>query len=186
MTQKQQVMCGNQCKKKVHIKIAKAVQQLEGEEESTAMEVMQTMLEARTGSESIESPKRVEGTPPENPTCIATAAYTTPKTTSGKWGGIGAFWPDRKARDTPLTEQEEIYTRAEETDWGMRLWNTFNNLRNSSTRCELGASIVAMLPPVAVNIGIDSSATVGKGTEIIEHESKKRKQTFSMMTARCD
>ena len=67
MSEKQQAMCGNWCKKKVHIKIAKVVQQLNEEEECTAREMMQSMLEQRAGSEQIEKPRKVEGTPPQDP-----------------------------------------------------------------------------------------------------------------------
>ena len=58
----------------------------------------------------------------------------------------------------------------------MKLWNVFNNLKNSFTRCEIGAAIVSMSPPVAVNIGIDSMAALKKGMAINEHQEKKEKQ----------
>ena len=53
------------------------------------------------------------------------------------------------------------------------MWSTFNNLRNSSTRCEIGAAIAAMMRPIATNIGIDSMATIIKGNAIIKHETEK-------------
>ena len=77
-------MCGNRSKKKVHIKIAKVVQQLNGEEECTARGVTQNMLEQRMGSEQIETPNRTEGTPRRTQTCTAMEAYTIPKTTIGR------------------------------------------------------------------------------------------------------
>ena len=52
----------------------------------------------------------------------------------------------------------------------------FDNFKNSSTRCEIGAAIVSMSPPVAVNIGIDSMAALKKGMTIKEHQEKKEKQ----------
>ena len=55
------------------------MQQLNDEEECTAREVMQSMLEARMGSESIERPTRIEGTPPENPNVYSDGSVHNPK-----------------------------------------------------------------------------------------------------------
>ena len=52
---------------------------------------------------------------------------------------------------------------------GVMLWATFNAKLNTSTRCELGAAIVALLSPYGVNIGIDNAAVVDKGNQIINH-----------------
>ena len=61
----------------------------------------------------------------------------------------------------------------------MLLWCPFNTLLNSSTRTELAAAIVAILPPVPVHIGIDNAAVVGKGSQIIKYyddEERIRKE----------
>ena len=52
-------------------------------------------------------------------------------------------------------------------------WSIFNNLKNSSTRCEIGASMFGMLRPRATHLGVDNAATVGKGTGIIEHQRER-------------
>ena len=39
---------------------------------------------------------------------------------------------------------------------------------NSSTRCELGASILAAAAPVTAHVGIDNAAVVLKGMQIIQ------------------
>ena len=64
---------------------------------------------------------------------------------------------------------------SEQTDFGVRAWNAFILLRNSSTRTEIGASLLAMMPKKAVNIGIDRSSTIKKGENIIGHATKKNK-----------
>ena len=46
---------------------------------------------------------------------------------------------------------------------GVMLWCPFNSRLNSSTRCELGAAIVALLSPLNINIGIDNATVVKKG-----------------------
>ena len=53
------------------------------------------------------------------------------------------------------------------------MWNVFSNLTNSSTRCEVGVAMIAMLPRKAVNIGIDSMAALKKGSAIIDHQCRK-------------
>lgn len=45
---------------------------------------------------------------------------------------------------------------------------------NSSTRCELGAAILAMLAPNPLIIGIDNATVVKKGNEIVERLRKKQ------------
>ena len=45
---------------------------------------------------------------------------------------------------------------------GVMLWCPFNSTLNSSTRCELGAAIVALLSPLNINIGIDNATVVNK------------------------
>ena len=56
---------------------------------------------------------------------------------------------------------------------GVMLWNSFNTRLNSSTRCELGAAIIALLSPLTVNIGIDNATVVKRGNEIISHLRKQ-------------
>ena len=73
----------------------------------------------------------------------------------------------------PATRAEDKYMHHEVGRWGTKLWDVFNNLKNSSTRCEIGGAVAAMAPPTAVNIGIDSSATIAKGTAVIEHQAKR-------------
>ena len=51
---------------------------------------------------------------------------------------------------------------AEEGRDGVMLWCPFNSRLNSSTRCELGAAITALLAPYPVNIGIDNATVVGE------------------------
>ena len=53
------------------------------------------------------------------------------------------------------------------------MWNILIGLRNSSTRCKIGATIVAMLAPIATHMGIDNAATIGKRNQIVEHLIKK-------------
>ena len=91
------------------------------------------------------------------------------------------WWPDRSKED--LSEEEKNFaqfeTYKEPADIfdcesragreGVMLWNAFNTRLNSSTRCELGAAILALLSPINVNIGIDNATVVKKRDEIINH-----------------
>ena len=53
------------------------------------------------------------------------------------------------------------------------MWNAFSKLKNSSTRCEIGAALIALTPARAVNIGVDKLAVVKKENAIIDHVKKK-------------
>ena len=58
------------------------------------------------------------------------------------------------------------------------LWCPLNSRLNSSTRCELGAAIVTMLAPVAVNIRIDNATVVEKGNQIINHLKRRTSEMW--------
>ena len=83
------------------------------------------------------------------------------------------WWPERKEEVLPEIEVEERYTRSSFDIAGYRAWNAFNNLRNSSTRCEIGASLLAMNPPVPTDIGVDNQTRVEGTNEIIQHAIRK-------------
>ena len=59
---------------------------------------------------------------------------------------------------------------------GFTAWNVYNDLQNSSTRTEIGASLMAMQPTTGTNIGIDNAATVNIGNEILQHQILKEKE----------
>ena len=139
--------------------------------ETTAREVMQSILAEEAG-EDIPLPQRVnEGEPPLNPNVYSDGSLKNPGV-GPHWmiGGIGVWWPARKEEVLPETEVEERYTRSSFEEAGYRAWNAFNNLRNSSTRCEIGASLLAMNPPVPTNIGVDNQTCVEGTNETIQHE----------------
>ena len=85
--------------------------------------------------------------------------------------GAGVWHPAREGAN--ITAEEKAIAEYEEHEGGVRMWCAFNSSLNSSTRCELGAAILAMLAPRPLNIGIDNATVVLKGNEIIEHLRKK-------------
>ena len=95
-------------------------------------------------------------------------------------GGIGVWWPYRNLEKQPLTNNETEYTKHEKKGKdGLKLWNIFNGLRGSSTRCEIGAALMAMQPLIATHIGIDNKAVVDRGTELIEHHTKRQEEILT-------
>ena len=88
-------------------------------------------------------------------------------------GGAGVFWLGRSIDQ--ITKDEAIYMEHEQRSEGLLLWCPFNSLLNSSTRTELAAVIVAIIPPVPVHIGIDNVAVVGKGSQIIKYYDEREK-----------
>ena len=133
---------------------------------------MQVLLQPK-GCEELPAPEWVEGKPPDKPNVYSDGSVKNPKSTHWQIGGVGVWWPDRRIT-TELLEQNEIrFMNSEETDFGVRGWNAFNNLRNSSTRTEIGASLLALIRRKPANIGIDSKATIVKGEKIIDHARKR-------------
>ena len=83
------------------------------------------------------------------------------------------FWPGRSIDQ--ITKDEAIYTEHEQRSEGLLLWCPFNSLLNSSTRTELAAAIVAIIPPAPVHIGIDNAAVVGTGSQIIKYYGEQER-----------
>ena len=93
----------------------------------------------------------------------------------------GSFWQVDGAgvwhkiiKEEEVTEGEKAIAEYQGHEEGVRLWCAFNISLNSSTRCELGVVILAMLAPIPLNLGIDNATVVEKGNEIIEHLRKKQ------------
>ena len=64
-----------------------------------------------------------------------------------------------------------------EHEWkyqGCMQWASFNELKNSSTRCEMGGARMSMQKDGPVHVGIDNQATVGAVTAITEHQHKRK------------
>ena len=103
-------------------------------------------------------------------------------------GGAGVWWPGREPLPlTPAEKQAAKYREVEAAKdlfdpdlpvqvGGTMLWCPFNARLNSSTRCELGAAIIAMLSPYGLNIGIDNATVVERGNAIIEHQRRQLAQ----------
>lgn len=90
-------------------------------------------------------------------------------------GGIGVRWPTRSLEDIPLTVTEEQFMTHKVDGKGYTAWNVYNDLQNSSTRTEIGASLMAMQPKTEINIGIDNEGTVNiGGNTIIKHQIRKQ------------
>ena len=89
-------------------------------------------------------------------------------------GGLGIWWPERCETVSPLSIKEAQYLEYEWKYQGCMQWAAFNELRNSSTRCELGGARMAMQRDGPVHIGIDNQATVTAVNEIAEHQIRRK------------
>ena len=56
-----------------------------------------------------------------------------------------------------------------ESEAGSIRWRPFNARLNSSTRCELRATLLVLVAPVVTHLGVDNAAVVLKGVQIIRH-----------------
>ena len=86
------------------------------------------------------------------------------------------WWLGRKLED--LFEEEKLFVEYEAKGEGILLWHPFNSLLHSSTRCELAAAILAMMPGVPMHIDVDNLALVKKGNAIIEHIQGRAEANF--------
>ena len=148
----------------------------QGAEEVPAREGMAAIAKMEEGEETIK-PKisqRVKGEAPEKPNVYSDGSLKNTKGYFWQLGGAGVWWPGRKAED--LTQEEESIAEYKEEPGGLMLWCSFNADLNSSTRCELAAAILALLPPRPINIGIDNATVVGKGNEIIQHARRREEE----------
>ena len=91
-----------------------------------------------------------------------------PNEASWRIGGAGTWWPGRKLGNMKPSEAEEKYTQYTQKEEGVMASTTFNSLMNSSTRCEMGAALVAISPDAPVHVGIDNTTTVMEGNNIPE------------------
>ena len=164
----------------------------QGEEEleqsrMTAREVMESIT-AEEHEGILTMPKmggKVEGTAPKNINAYSDGSLKHTKGHFWQVGGAGVWWPGRKedslspeekryAQYKMYQEKADIFDReAKEGREGVMLWNAFNTRLNSSTRCELGAAILALLSPLTLNIGVDNATVVTRGNEIIDHLRKQ-------------
>ena len=135
----------------------------------TAREYVQ-MFTAPEGYVVIQDPGKCQEMAPDRPNAYTDGSILNPRGLHLSVGGLGVRWPERTA---DITDIEAAWTQHEARDGGKMLWAVFNDLENSSTRCEIAATIVGMLPPWAVNMGVDNGATVGKGNKVIEHQRKR-------------
>ena len=111
---------------------------------------------------------------PEKTNVYSDGSLRNPRGLFWHIGGIGVWWPHRNLEEQPLTPNETKHTRHEYKEgYGMKMWNSFNGLSGSSTRCEIGAALIAMQPPVATHIGIDNKAVVDRGTELTNHHARR-------------
>ena len=70
-------------------------------------------------------------------------------------------------------QAEEAYAYVEQLAQGTLMWQTFNDLRGSTTRCEIGSMLLAMLREAPIHIGTDSQAMLTKVQQILNHASSK-------------
>ena len=169
-SRKQWKLIGGDAEKKAHPVIRESLRKLEPR--TKAREVMQYRLQPK-GWHDLPNPKWIDEESPEKPNVYSDGSVKNPRSAFCQIGGVGVWWPNRKIETMPLETAEIDYMFSEETDFGVRGWNTFNNLKNSSTRTEIGASLLAMIPGKAANIGIDSLSTIIKGTAIIDHTRRR-------------
>ena len=126
--------------------------------------------------DDIEKPKKVEEgkEAPENPNCYSDGSLKNPVGNHWAIGGLGLWWPERKEECEPLNDKERTYMDHEWKYGGCMQWASFNELRNSSTRCEMGGARMAMQKDGPVHAGIDNQATVLSVTEITEHQNIRK------------
>jgi hypothetical protein len=145
----------------------------------TARELIQylTMTE---GCKDLPLPEKVkEGlSMPKEPNVYSDGSVKNPRGLHWKVGGVGVWWKNRNLDDEPVTETEEKFMHYQMCGNDLNLWTCFNDTQNSSTRCELGAAILGINPPIPAHVGIDNQGLVSIGTQIIEHMEARQEARF--------
>ena len=111
----------------------------------TAREVIQQFTSS-WGYRSMPKPKQLEEheEAPAEPNCYSDGSLKNPIGNHWAVGGIGVWWPTRSEEGEPLNKEEETYMEYEWSEGGCMQWAAFNELRNSSTRCEAGGARMAI------------------------------------------
>ena len=117
----------------------------------------------------LPAPEEEDDAPPDKPNVYTDGSLHNPTSRHWQVGGMGIFWPGRSLEQEPIEESEMLFMRSEQIAEGINLWGTFTALRGSSTRCEIGTALIAMLRKRPVHIGTDSLALVRQGTTYLEH-----------------
>ena len=140
----------------------------------TARECMQGATARTDKMTKLPLPPRINGTPPDQPNGYTDGSYVNPTGHFWSLGGVGVWWPKRETADG-IAQAEEAYTHVEQLAQGTLMWQTFNDLRGSSTRCEIGAMLLAMLREEPIHIGTDSQAMLTKLQQMLDHAKDKEK-----------
>ena len=124
--------------------------------------------------------RRIHDAAPDKPNGYSDGSLKNVRGMFWSVGGAGVWWPNRTIDSITVDEATIAEHRQVEPDhdWfgphkdimnpgGLMLWTPFSSRLNSSTRCELGAVILALLAPFAINIGVDNATVVDKGNAII-------------------
>ena len=119
-------------------------------------------------------PPKIRGEPPEKPNGYTDGSYVNSAGSFWGLGGVGVWWPTRQTQEG-LAQAEEVFTNVEQLHQGTLMWQTFNDLRGSSTRCEIGAMLLAMLREIPIHIGTDSQAMLTKLQQMLDHAASKEK-----------
>ena len=161
-----------------------AVLQAEGEgaASTTAREVMEHLTKPAADSFMPTIKRRIHDAAPDKPNGYSDGSLKNVRGMFWSVGGAGVWWPNRTIDSITVDEATIAVHRQVEPDhdWfgphkdimnpgGLMLWTPFSSRLNSSTRCELGAVILALLAPFAINIGVDNATVVDKGNAIIQH-----------------
>ena len=163
-------LCGMDSSREVPETIARHTDQLHG---FTAREVMQYLAEQGHRDNARWEDEQVSEEPPAEPNVYTDGSLTNPDSWCWQVGGLGVWWPDRQLQQEPLTQKESTYADVEQKCHGVSMANIFTDLRGSSTRCEVAAAILALLPRGAVHIATDSQSLVQRGKAIIQWARQK-------------
>ena len=144
---KLKILCGCSTERFIHGTVGEKTKDLEAH--VTARAMMQARIN-EYGGEDLPLPKRTnpsKGKPSETPNVFPDGSVKNPKEAAWRMGGAGAWWPGRKLEEAKPSETEERYIVYIQKEGGVMISTTFNSLMNSSTRCEMGAAIVALIKP---------------------------------------
>ena len=123
---------------------------------------------------------KCEEAPPDKPNVYNDGSLKNPRNWYWGMGGYGVVWPARDLQIHPLTANEMDFAIREVDKLLVSLWGAMPGHKNSSTRAELAAGILALCGSGPVHQATDSEAYLKKANRILAGENLTRKTPWRL------
>lgn len=123
----------------------------------------------KAGTERMELPASewTDHQPRDRPDVYTDGSVHMPHCQQWAMGGLGVWWPATVERgDSSIKDEQKNLIHYRYISEGLGMYNSFNSEWNSSTRCELAATLIAILSDGPVHTGTDSQAVIDRAAKL--------------------